>query len=210
MKIGNCSATIEGGREQASGHVAMKHGQTYKITMSNSDMDRRCDAEVVIDGKPVGCWRVRYGGSVTIERPANEARLLTFFEAGTPEAVAGQINANASQMGLVQVTFRFEKLLQRPFRTAVVASASCDVSPAVAGGSSVRGVERYMSAKGAEVRPGGTALTGHSDQEFSTVAHLDYSDEPPTVVTLRLVSDQQPAISPLRPASVSNPVPAPV
>ena len=52
MYLNSFSVRIEGGNEQESGYVEMRHGTTYAIVMRN-DRATQCDAEVSIDGKVV-------------------------------------------------------------------------------------------------------------------------------------------------------------
>ncbi|MCI5131037.1 MAG: hypothetical protein D3904_05815 [Candidatus Electrothrix sp. EH2] len=71
MRLDNFSVEILNGRELDSGYVAMKHDTKYALRLSNFG-DLRCDAEVEIDGKPVGVWRVPSNKQIVIERPVHD------------------------------------------------------------------------------------------------------------------------------------------
>lgn len=110
MYLNGYSVRVVGGTEQNDGYVEMKHGQTYKIVLKNNH-NARCDAQVVIDGKEVGIFRIGANSNFTLERPANEAKHFTFYEKGTSEAnQARAYNIDHGDLGLIQVTFKPEKI----------------------------------------------------------------------------------------------------
>ena len=112
MLLGNFSASIVG-KSDNNGYVPMKHGEQYRINLQNYDNQKRCAAEVKVDGKVVGLFRIRAGGSLTLERPSNENGRFTFYKDGTPEASkAGLDSVTRSDKGLVSVTFKPEKHVQ--------------------------------------------------------------------------------------------------
>lgn len=109
MRVGNFSVVILGGREVESGYVHLNDNQQYTIRLSNHMNNRRCDAELMIDGKSIGTFRIAPGGRIDLERsPADNGR-FTFFRADGPsaEAVAAMAVASADR-GLVQVRFKGE------------------------------------------------------------------------------------------------------
>src|SRR4051812_31051238 len=98
------SVTVLPGNEDRSGYVSMKHGQKYTISLTNYTV-KNCDAEVKIDGKTVGVFRVgnkNGGNGITIERPVNDSGKFTFYKAGSKEAnKSGLAKVDKSNLGLI-------------------------------------------------------------------------------------------------------------
>jgi hypothetical protein len=176
MKLNQFSVTIAEGKEAADGYVYLKHCTQYTILLQN-ESNRRCDAEVYLDDRQVGIWRIDSHGSVRIERPVHDNGRFTFYEAHTPEAIQAGITENSST-GLIRVLFKPERIPNK------VAFSLLD-----------------------RAAPGGTGLSGYSEQEFTTVAALDYAPADFTTINLRLVAIfEEP-----RPLFIhSTPVPPPV
>lgn len=106
MKNNEYEVTIPEGKDLGNGYVGMIHQTQYSLLLRNH-RDGRCDAEVVIDGIKVGTWRVNSRGEIRIERPVHDNGHFTFFEVGTLEANAADIE-KADKNGLISVTFRPE------------------------------------------------------------------------------------------------------
>jgi hypothetical protein len=157
MKLNEFSVTIAEGKETADGYIDMKHGTQYTILLQNTS-NRRCDAEVYLDNRQVGIWRIDCHSTVRIERPVHDNGRFTFYQVGTSAAIKAGITENSST-GLIRVLFKPERI---PFRMEVAPTA----------------------ARAA----GGTGLSGYSEQQFTTVAALDYAPEDFTTINLRLVS----------------------
>lgn len=108
MYLNGYSVSIVNGREKQDGYVEMEHGQTYELLLKN-DNNLRCDAQVSIDGKEVGLFRVNPQSIFSLERPLNEAKKFTFYKKGTSEAKkAGEANISSDDSGLIQVVFKPE------------------------------------------------------------------------------------------------------
>lgn len=229
MQIGNFAVTIPEGHEKEDGYVHMKHGTQYTIVLRNHYQKRRCDAEVSVDGKVVGNFRVDENQSIHLERAPHDHGRFTFYKADSSEAgQSGVDKVSHFQRGLVQVRFRAEKPRvdtesAYPGRYTTGQHTNCTRrSFDEEGGSTYsRGVTgssledvRLCSARNAAA--GMTGLSGHSNQKFTTVVDLDYDTGTETVVTLRLVHSEPvysvPSTGPheLTPAPRSNPVPEPV
>jgi len=180
MRLGNFTLQIVGGRELGNGQVELSHGQTYKIRMRNH-FPRRADCELTVDGEQVGCFRLSAHQTMTIDRPADKARLLTFFKLGTAEAAQGGI-VDDENVGLVTAVFYPEIERQPIYRGELVS----------------KGIPMASAASGPSLSAGGTALTGRSNQQFTNVGGIvrDYAHR--TTIHLRLVCrDDVPAIEPL-------------
>jgi hypothetical protein len=109
MKLGNYSVYINGNPNEDGGYVKLKHNTQYYLHLHNYD-NRRCAAEVKIDGKVVGIFRLKTNGGLKLERPSNDTGKFTFYKDGTREAKAvGLESIPKSERGLVSVTFKPEK-----------------------------------------------------------------------------------------------------
>jgi len=215
MRLGNFSVEILKGKELNSGYVAMKHNTKYALRLSNFG-DLRCDAEVEIDGKPVGAWRVPSNDSTVIERPTHETGCFTFYKAGTREAKKAEL-VRSGKLGLISVIFKPEEEpvihfdidcedaedLNYEFDDDI--DLSFDVEDEDAEGefsfsSDDEGAEEELEA-------GGTGLSGKSEQEFCTVQPLDYDETGFVQINLRLVCENNEP-RPLTPSS--TPIPPPL
>lgn len=186
MKLGNFLVEIPQGKMLKSGYVAMKHDTKYTVVLSNSG-DVRCDAEVEIDGKPVGIWRIQSHDRMVIERPVHDAGCFTFYKIGTREARKAAI-VRSDKLGLITVLFKPERKQEPPdFDDGLDFCLS------------------YDNEDGLEA--GGTGLSGKSKQEFRSVEPLDYDEAGFVQINLRLVC-QTDEPRPLTPAS--TPVPPPL
>lgn len=232
MRVGNFSLLVPEGRERDSGHVELPHGQVYKLKLMNHTRDRRCDAQVMVDGKEVGCFRVSKGGWVEIERPVNDQGKFTFFKADSSEAeAAGAGKVDKDLRGLIQVVFKPEK---KPVTRSILDNAvpTCRMghmspargpggqsqlmgwsSPDCAGDAQLRafGPEQAEKTCGGifpQNSAGVTGLTGHSSQTFYEVPNLDYDTSQEVTISVRLVCCNE--VRPLESIVKNNPVPAAV
>lgn len=277
MYLNRFSVRINGKSEE-SGYVEMEHDETYSINLRN-DHDVRCDAEVEIDGKHVGTFRIGAKSNLRLERPANEQKKFTFYELGSYEARKSGIDKlSKNEMGLVKVTFKPEKKYVvnevhhywHPMTTTTWEtpkwtygdntwgngvyggsyrseninycnagndSLSGTLGVAAGGGGTqsstqVRNMSRNVKSSsfgGADMedsyggamrgtrsrglaKAGGTGLSGHSNQRFSSVAELDYDEDKITEIFVRLVPIQERRSDPveLKPVVKSTPVPPPL
>ncbi len=93
------SASTDGAH---TGMLVLPHGTEYAVVLSSREEG---DATVRIDGAVVGTFRVPRDREVVLDRPADVARRLTFYLAGTPEARAAALDEDDAQLGLVAVDF---------------------------------------------------------------------------------------------------------
>jgi len=184
MRLGNFSVEIPQGRELNSGYVAMRHNTKYAVKLSNFG-HLCCDAEVEIDGKLVGIWRVSSWKSIVIERPVHDTGCFTFYKIGTHEAKKAAI-AKSDQLGLISVLFKPE---EEPIHFDL--DLDCD----------------FFSFDDEGLDAGGTGLSGKSGQKFNTVQPLDYDETEFVRIHLRLGCEADEP-RPLTP--VSTPVPPPL
>lgn len=220
MLVNRFSVRVVNGHETFGGYVQMTHGQTYSLSLRNS-WGTRCDARVSIDGKDIGAFRIPANSSILLERPLNDQGRFTFFKQGTKKfSKAGLDHVPNDQLGLIRVEFlpeAYAVLTHTPVLPYYVATGpnpwhteedywitstwnSSDTA-------NVRGTCCMASAS-----PGGTGVSGHSDQTFGGVdAIYNYDWSRKTIITLRLISVTDEELATVRPlVPWSNQVPPPV
>lgn len=210
MRLGNFSVKIPQGKKLNSGYVAMKHDTKYTVVLSN-DGDVRCDAEVEIDGKIVGTWRIQSRDSMVIERPVHDTGCFTFYKIGTREAKKAAI-VKSDKLGLITVLFKPERKPEPPdLGDDELDSFFClDEGPHFSLSCDDEDVDLDLDDAlfaEEELEAGGTGLSGKSKQEFRSVEPLDYDETGFVQINIRLVC-QTDEPRPLTP--VSTPVPPPL
>lgn len=209
MRVGNFSLRIPEGVERHSGHISVPHGAQYRLSLSNHCYDRRCDVQLSIDGKDIGCYRIERGGQITLERSFADQGRFTFFKTDSAEGQqAGAADVSREEQGVVRAVFRAER---KPVQTLRPTSTSWSKGLSYRGGPGGQGM--YCSFAPDQVKTSGmqagiTGLTGSSDQRFTDVAGLDYDPALETTICVRLVCDAGvPSVRRLEPVAR---VPAPV
>jgi len=161
--------------ETPDGYVSMAHKQTYAIELTNYN-SLSAEAEISIDGRMVGSYMLRKNSSFALEHPSKSNKKFTFLASNTPEAQTAQLGCIAKdKLGVVSVKFIPEKpkMPTIPF---------CVDDNLYRGDTKSLGASRGLSS-------GGTGLSGHSDQQFRTVAGLDRDENNTTTLELRLIHD---------------------
>jgi hypothetical protein len=96
--------------EDCNGYITMKHGANFTIKLNNHHKygghGKPCDADVYVDGKNVGTFRLTYGETIRLEHPVYDNGRFTAYKRGTIEACQAGINANSDDAGLIKVIFR--------------------------------------------------------------------------------------------------------
>ena len=176
MRLGYFSVEIPEGNELINGYVDIDHNIKYSIQLSNSG-ERPCDAEVEVDGKLVGIWRVPSGSHIALERPVHDTGHFTFYRFDSAEAQKAGL-VQSEKLGLISVLFKPEK---PPVESDI----------------------KYSTRSA----PGGTGLSGKSEQKFRDVQALDYDEAGFVQIHLRLgcKADEPRPLTP-----VSTPVPPPL
>ena len=196
MQINNFEVTIHPGTETPEGYVELSHNTQYTLRLSNH-WRVRCDAQVEIDGKPVGAWRIPARQAISLERPLHDTGRFTFYKLGTPEATQAQLQAN-EKLGLIQVTFLPEKPQARPLARLETEEET---------ESEDFGAEDLCES----VSAGGTGLSGESSQRFGMAGQIEHDVSQQTVISLRLVC-REPRIvkgtaQPVQPEDLTRPSP---
>ncbi len=178
MRIGNYSIVVTAGAEHADGYVEMTHDTQYALRLINHS-SKRCDADVSIDGARIGCWRIRAKSLIEIERPSKDDGIFTFFECGSRQARDIGLVAT-DKTGLIRVVFKPEREKER------IQSPQGVCQPAMC-------IRRFRdsdidAAPETNFSPGGTGLSGKSNQKFVTVESIEYDDTAFVEINLRLVA----------------------
>lgn len=206
MFLNNFSVRIPQGIEQSGGYVELEHKTQYTLVLTNA-RPTRCDAEVEIDGKRVGVWRLQQQSSISLERPAHDSGRFTFYKVDTIEGKKAGLDAFDSHTGLIKVTFTPE--VETPPQPPVFALEAEVAENLVRGCSEPErhGLPQPTSPSKA-YSPGGTGLSGRSSQSFQVAESIVHDDRQQTIIHLRLVARDVDEPRPLTP--FSTPVPPPV
>ena len=199
MYLNDFSMRVPEGKELPGGYVELEHNTQYTLNLRNN-RSVRSKADVYIDGKNVGSFRLAPHETLKLERPVHDDGLSTFYKFGTPEAAAANL-ADGPDIGLVRVVFTPE-LAQTiypyrpwlPWGTHWTTDAWTNTSASFASGP----VALAATA-------GGTGLSGKSDQSFMTVPDLALDTSQQTTINLRLVCRGDDGPRPL--TAFSTPVP---
>jgi hypothetical protein len=150
----------------SSGYVYLKHDTCYSICMTSME-DARKDAQVYVDGKYVGTWRLEPFRDVKIERPVHAPNKFTFYAAGSQEFVSSDLNSVDKQnLGLIQVVFIPEKKVDYSELDQVFSL----------------GALKNIGA----TRGGGTGLSTPSSQTFGTASEMITDSSKAVAISLRL------------------------
>lgn len=186
MIVQNYSVCVPEGNQDSEGYVALVHGQHYTVDLRN-DTNLRCNAELFIDGKHQGTWRIPPKGAASIERPAEDSGRFTFYTLGSKEGTIVGL-ARTSELGLIKVVFTPES--SRCYEEDIT------YRNYVIYGSRSRG---YTA--------GGTGLSGNSSQSFTNAEEIDLDHSQAVTIHLRLVALQK---EPRPLPDYSNPASPPV
>jgi len=190
---GGFSLSIRGQGEDGRGYVRMTHGTTYAICFRN-DLGRAADAEVSIDGLPMGTWRLTAHRSACVERPVADTGRFTFYRADSSEGYAvGSGQVARSDKGRVSVRFIPEVERSYPVPTPYAPSTRYAPEQEMASDSMAGtqyGAQRKMSPPPeSRLGAGVTGLSGESGQRFGTAGTIDRDWTNAVTLELRLVHD---------------------
>ena len=234
MNINNFELSVlEAQHETQDGYVELDHGQVYSLHLRNNHVDRDCDAQISIDGKDVGTFRIYKHSGLVLQRPVHDTGRLTFYESASYEASqSGEQKVDKQDRGLIQVTFKASYSLApsgsvvRPISTTGLGfnsttnlkddghEATCtDFDSYESAGATKNyaagGQHSKCSRSAPHYSSGVTGLSGRSSQQFRDAAPLVYDESKTTVISLRLVVAKK-GPRELTPACKGNPVPATV
>jgi len=220
MYLNDFSMRIPEGKEVPGGYVELEHDTQYTLNLRNN-RNTRCKADVYIDGKNVGSFRLNAHETMKLERPVHDDGLFTFYKLGTSEAGAAGLE-DSPDIGLVRVVFAPELARQKwcfppqpiepwpkepwkpwspypyPYWTTCESNNVTFTSRAVCNSAPVAMAASAPSA-------GGTGLSGKSGQVFTNVPDLVLDMSQQTTINLRLVCKGADGPRPL--TAFSTPVP---
>ncbi len=212
--------------EDSLGYVTMRHGQQFTLNLHNGHKfgwtPRAADAEVYIQGKHMGTFRLSAGQTLRLERPVNDTGCFTAFKRDTVEAHRAGINADSDDAGLIKVVFRpgVKKSAVR-YSPAWIPHSREDgdifenaCSNYYSDGGTIENcsftstldTKSCCAPSSENLVSGGVGLSGYSNQDFVTVDDLIY-DEGTTTVYLRLAfrEDEPRPLTPVyRPSRHTN------
>jgi len=184
MYLNGFSVRVHPGTETPGGYVELAHGTPYTLHLRNQN-STACDAQVFVDGKDVGTFRLHPGAGLSLERPSNDVGRFTFYRAASSEAQqAGIVSISAQDYGLIRVVFTPEKVVERVVGLSYHYPAQLRGIPMAVAGAAPDYTTTYTAATHSA---GITGLSGHSRQQFVSVAPLDYDFTRQTTIHLRLV-----------------------
>jgi len=233
MYLNSFSVRVPEGSEKTSGYVEIEHGKKYTLVLRNNHWVC-CDAQVSIDGKDIGTFRVDPCSSIRLERMPDDDGRFTFYRKGSKEYIKSDLdNVSIEDLGLIRVTFTPEKdsleidevlwtdetllnvndetlwNVNEPLGDKIYCG---DVLDNITYSACTHRRDSGVTAQNCSISSGGTGLSGHSNQGFISVGSIqkDYSQQ--TTINLRLVERKNRSEDPrpLKPVMRSNPVPPPV
>jgi hypothetical protein len=186
---------------EENGYVAMAHGDTYAIRVKSSE---KCRAEIKVDGASIGQFILEKGVCYDIERPVDNAKLLTFFAVDTDEAKAAlQDNISKDNRGLIEVIFCPQKLGGQHVNSTVGYKGLR--ASGVCGQSVSDSIDCAATMDFADYGAGVSGLTGHSSQKFRS-GYIDVDEAKSVTLRLRLVHDKNKS-SPIKVTPLSGHLP---
>ena len=93
VTLNGFSVSISEAQEETSeNYIVLRHGQTFSLRLHNGHKENgKCipaDAEIYVQGKYCGTFRVAAGQTVWLERPLNDSGKFTAYRNNTYEADA--------------------------------------------------------------------------------------------------------------------------
>lgn len=189
---GGFSLSIRNQAEDHRGYVRMAHGAVYAVCFRN-DLNRAADAELSIDGLPMGTWRLGPYQRACVDRPAADTGQFTFYRADSAEGYAvGSGQVARPDKGRVSVGFypEVDHYLPAPTPYAAPSLAPAQRQFSDQAESSVEyGAQSRSLAPGKRLGAGVTGLSGQSQQHFTTAGPIERDYARAVTLELRLVHD---------------------
>ena len=188
------------GKQEKNDCVALDSGDKYKLKLWNFKTRLRCDAEVKIDGKVVGIFRIDKMKSIIVERPTNDYGHFTFYTAGTIEAKMAMLDAvDQNNLGLIEVTFYPEK---KPIQQESYILEDRDELESLRRQINSNG---YLESRRSDYIAGGTGLSGYSNVDYEKIQLLNHDYDSIVTIHLRLISKKiKPHPLPQKLTSIEN------
>lgn len=205
---------------EQDGYVLLPHNTQYLLRLRNNGVNR-CEAHVEVDGKHIGTWIIDSKQTISLERPTNSNKRFTFYQLDSREGKTARLDGiNEDDLGLISVTFtpELKPAVRKKFPIRPIGSPfDRKIGSRGGGGQSLTfndfQIKSYNCCDSQSITgtPGGTGLSGKSNQEFIEVLGLSLNKMAAVTINLRLVCDDSEAVEELKPASpVSTPIPPPI
>jgi hypothetical protein len=96
--------------ETSDGYIVLKHGQNFSLRLHNGHKycggNKPADAEVWIQGKLIGTFRVPANQTIEIEHPVSDSGKFTAYKNGSSEARQIGIDPDSNENGLIEVIWK--------------------------------------------------------------------------------------------------------
>lgn len=96
--------------ETSEGHVVLRHGQNFSLRLHNGHKycgaNKPSDAEVWVQGRYIGTFRVPANQSILIEHPVNDYGKFTAYRNGSQEAEQIGLDTTSNDNGLIKVIWK--------------------------------------------------------------------------------------------------------
>jgi len=96
--------------ETSDGYIVLKHGQNFSLRLHNGHKycggNKPADAEVWIQGKLIGTFRVPANQTIEIEHPVSDSGKFTAYKNGSSEARQIGIDPDSNENGLIKVIWK--------------------------------------------------------------------------------------------------------
>lgn len=208
--FGQYGLRIDGGRPDANGYVVLEHGQCYKVILENKT-SKKCQASLKIDGNHIANYIMLPYQTIHIERPVDSFKKFTFYQADSryPSSSQTGIISGKYENGVVEATFTPEKeiinydipvvafsdfpktkypFVNQNFNDSDILYNSLHKS--FSHQSNTSRLNSYCQSNANNYVEGGTALSGHSNQHFSTARGLDLDNFRQVTLSVRLVANK--------------------
>lgn len=203
----------EAQEETSENYIVLRHGQTFSLRLHNGHKENgKCipaDAEVYVQGKYCGTFRVAAGQTIRLERPLNDDGKFTAYRNNTYEAKQAEIDPNSFDNGLIKVVWKPGReqidFVRDVYRNVVdypriewsqppyyhidwnynnpsttEYQIGYDYNTTNCNTTNTVSYKRSCHSNDGLVG-GGVGLSGHSNQSFNEVQPLDYTDQETTI-----------------------------
>jgi hypothetical protein len=176
-------------------YVGLKHGTEFGIELKNNS-DTRCDAQIIVDGRSAGTFRLEPYGRTFVERPVHADRKFTFLREESRDARVAGVDPHEDN-GIVKVIFTPELHDDYTYESPYVplpiirASKTAESIKSATFNSFEYDGERKSYGLGSAMSAGATVLGKQSEQKFRYVDRLaSIDDDRITTLHMRLVVDE--------------------
>jgi hypothetical protein len=175
----------------------LKHGTEFGIELKN-DSDSRCDAQIFVDGRSAGTFRLQPYGRTFVERPVHADRKFTFLREESRDALMAGVSPHQDN-GIVKVIFTPELQNEYTYESSFNHSSYIPQSMRGLKSVSLNKSSNFDRSEcdgesygfGSAMSAGATVLGKQSGQRFRSVDRLGEIDhDRVTTLHMRLVINE--------------------